>query len=77
MTSAAKKHLSRSETETIKWQYVGSEEGWFSTYPANQDSACDSYDPRFRPWYRRAKHTRTRARAHTHAPLLHVRAHIR
>jgi len=50
-TAGAKKHLGRSETETIKWQYIGSEEGWWSTYPGKQDTACDAYDPRFRPWY--------------------------
>jgi uncharacterized protein YegL len=50
-TAGAKNHLGRSETETIKWQYIGSEEGWFSTYPGNQDTACNTYDPRFRPWY--------------------------
>ena len=50
-TAAAKKHLSSSETETIKWQYVGSEEGWFSAYPARTDPSCGAYDPRFRPWY--------------------------
>ena len=51
LTAAAKKHLSSSETETIKWQYIGSEEGWFSAYPARTDPSCGAYDPRFRPWY--------------------------
>ena len=47
----AKQHLSRSETATIKWQYIGSETGWYTIYPSAKQSRCDSYDPRFRPWY--------------------------
>ena len=29
----AKQHLARSETATIKWQYIGSEQGWYATPP--------------------------------------------
>jgi len=36
---------------TIKWQYIGSEHGWYTIYPSARQDRCDSYDPRFRPWY--------------------------
>lgn len=36
----------------VKWQYFGSEEGMLTLFPAFEDeAACPSFDPRFRPWY--------------------------
>lgn len=55
------KYLSKTLEETmiknldtnpdLKWQYFGSQEGVFSTYPAHQFPSCTSYDNRLRPWY--------------------------
>ena len=50
-TAVAKKHRGSNTTTMVKWQYIGSEEGWFSKYPAKQNRDCSSYDPRSRPWY--------------------------
>ena len=50
LLGASKNNLAKSETATLKWQYVGSENGWFLQFPASSASACDTYDPRFRPW---------------------------
>ena len=63
LLAASKKNLAKSETATLKWQYVASENGWFSQFPASSASACDTYDPRYRPWcamlvFRRAATTR-------------------
>ncbi|XP_033111396.1 VWFA and cache domain-containing protein 1-like [Anneissia japonica] len=36
----------------VLWQYFGSEEGALHQYPATASTPdCDSYDPRYRPWY--------------------------
>jgi hypothetical protein len=50
LLAASQKNLAKSETATLKWQYVGSENGWFSQFPASSASKCDTYDPRYRPW---------------------------
>lgn len=35
----------------LKWQYVGSQTGVYSIFPATGRSSCTDYDPRLRPWY--------------------------
>eukprot|EP00731_Ephydatia_muelleri_P032598 Em0024g142a len=35
----------------VKWQYFGSEKGVSNVYPAYKVDNCDSFDPRYRPWY--------------------------
>ncbi|CAH1777703.1 unnamed protein product [Owenia fusiformis] len=36
---------------SLKWQYVGTEQGITITYPMAAMGTCSDYDNRFRPWY--------------------------
>jgi len=38
----------RANISTIKWQYVGSEEGILFLYPSTKLSTCGSVEPRLR-----------------------------
>ncbi len=53
MTSAYR-FLLKNGPDIIFWQYTGFENGLFCAYPGDGTSPSD-YDPRTRPWYRRAK----------------------
>ncbi|XP_013418905.1 VWFA and cache domain-containing protein 1 [Lingula anatina] len=46
---------------TLKWQYFGMETGVFMSYPSQMMDDCESYDPRYRPWYAEAATQKTKA----------------
>ena len=40
-----------ANTQALKWQNFGTEEGIMLKYPAHVSPQCDNYDPRFRSVY--------------------------
>ena len=39
------------ESTTLRWQYIGTPNGFYRIYPGSAQESCNSYDPRVRPWY--------------------------
>ena len=52
MDAPFKQQLAGSlESTTLRWQYIGTPNGFYRIYPGSAQDSCNSYDPRVRPWY--------------------------
>ena len=52
MDTRFKQELAGSlESTTLRWQYIGTPNGFYRIYPGSAQESCNSYDPRVRPWY--------------------------
>ena len=52
MDARFKQELGRTlESTTLRWQYIGTPNGFYRIYPGSAQESCNNYDPRVRPWY--------------------------
>ena len=52
MDARFKQELGRTlESTTLRWQYIGTPNGFYRIYPGSAQDSCNNYDPRVRPWY--------------------------